>query len=99
MAKPGPANLWVLIDEHPDYINDAAFAVRMDPNSGWIDFPATSHGGASGIAFADGHSEIHKWRNQDKIPPITYQTGGAFGNNTGPNSDVQWLQLKTSAPQ
>jgi prepilin-type N-terminal cleavage/methylation domain-containing protein len=30
MVLPAPSNLWVIIDENPDSINDAAFAVAMD---------------------------------------------------------------------
>jgi prepilin-type N-terminal cleavage/methylation domain-containing protein/prepilin-type processing-associated H-X9-DG protein len=56
----GPAETWVYVDEHPDSINDAGF---FNPrNNGWVDLPATYHNGACGFAFADGHSEIHKWR-------------------------------------
>jgi prepilin-type processing-associated H-X9-DG protein len=90
-----PANIWVLIDEHPDSINDAAFAVGMGSQA-WIDYPATYHRGASGLAFADGHSEIHKWLNQSALPPITYAPMGAFAGNVANNSDVEWLQLRTS---
>jgi prepilin-type N-terminal cleavage/methylation domain-containing protein/prepilin-type processing-associated H-X9-DG protein len=92
------ANTWVLIDEHPDVINDAAFAVGMGFQA-WIDFPATYHGGASGIAFADGHSEIHKWINLGRIPPIKYEPLGSFNKNTAPNVDVAWLQQRTSESQ
>jgi prepilin-type N-terminal cleavage/methylation domain-containing protein len=31
MTKPTPVNLWVLLDESPDSVNDGAFAVRPDP--------------------------------------------------------------------
>lgn len=55
----GPAETWVYLDEHPCSINDAGF---FNPSPGrWIDQPATYHNGAAGVAFADGHSEIHKW--------------------------------------
>jgi prepilin-type N-terminal cleavage/methylation domain-containing protein/prepilin-type processing-associated H-X9-DG protein len=57
---PGPAEVWVFTDEHPDSINDAGL---FSPHqTSWIDMPATYHGSACGVAFADGHSEIHKWR-------------------------------------
>jgi len=56
---PGPTDTWVYLDEHPCSINDAGF---FNPQPGhWIDQPATYHNGAAGFAFADGHSEIHKW--------------------------------------
>jgi prepilin-type N-terminal cleavage/methylation domain-containing protein len=96
MAKPGPVNLWVLIDEHPDTINDAAFAVTM-VSQVWIDYPATYHNGASGLGFADGHMEIHKWLESGKIAPVRYQSLSGFTGNTAPNSDVVWLQQRTSA--
>jgi prepilin-type N-terminal cleavage/methylation domain-containing protein/prepilin-type processing-associated H-X9-DG protein len=57
---PGPAETWVYVDEHPDSINDAGC---FNPNqTEWIDVPATYHNGAAGLSFADGHSEVHKWR-------------------------------------
>lgn len=57
---PGPAQTWVYVDEHPDSINDAGcFAPNSATNI--PDAPATSHNMACGFAFADGHSEVHKW--------------------------------------
>ena len=62
-----PTRTFVFVDEHPDSIDDAAFANRCEgadqPNTAMIiDFPGSFHGGACGFAFSDGHSEIHKWR-------------------------------------
>ncbi|EEF62135.1 hypothetical protein Cflav_PD6410 [Pedosphaera parvula Ellin514] len=68
----------------------------MDPTSGWIHVPLTLHGGAVGISFLDGHAELHKWQHLDRLPKVMYSTLFSF-NNTGNNSDVQWLQSKTSA--
>ena len=59
---PGPGNTFVLLDEDPDSLNDAGFAVGMQTPE-WIDWPATYHNFACGFAMADGHSEIHKWRD------------------------------------
>ena len=62
-----PSKCWVFVDEHPDSINDAAFAnscTGADSSTGAqiVDMPASYHNGACGFAFADGHAEIHKWR-------------------------------------
>lgn len=57
---PGPTETWVYTDEHPDSINDAGF-FNPTSSTAWVDQPATYHNGAAGLAFADGHSEIHKW--------------------------------------
>jgi prepilin-type N-terminal cleavage/methylation domain-containing protein len=57
---PGPGETWVYLDEHPDSINDAGF---FNPHqTAWVDQPANYHNAAAGFAFADGHSEIHKWK-------------------------------------
>jgi prepilin-type N-terminal cleavage/methylation domain-containing protein/prepilin-type processing-associated H-X9-DG protein len=57
-----PTTLFVFLDEHPDSINDGFFI--NDPTwnpPAWSDMPASYHNGACGFAFADGHSEIHRW--------------------------------------
>ena len=92
MLAPQPSSLWVVLDENPDSVNDAAFAVRMDPPwpaTLWQDGVATYHGGGCGFAFADGHSEIHRWVNSDTMPPLaTDLTRKASPNNR----DVFWMQ-------
>jgi len=47
------------MDENPLTINDGSLVVSMAQIV--VDFPANFHGGGAGLAFADGHSEIHKW--------------------------------------
>jgi prepilin-type N-terminal cleavage/methylation domain-containing protein/prepilin-type processing-associated H-X9-DG protein len=61
VVNPGPSMLWVLLDENPEGLNDAAFAFQMTTPY-WQDAPGSYHNGACGFAFADGHSEIHKWQ-------------------------------------
>jgi prepilin-type N-terminal cleavage/methylation domain-containing protein len=70
LRLPGPVDTFVFVDEHPDSINDAAL---FPPESGtqFVDIPATYHNLACGFSFADGHSEIHKWKGALK--------GGRFG--------------------
>jgi prepilin-type N-terminal cleavage/methylation domain-containing protein/prepilin-type processing-associated H-X9-DG protein len=71
-----PTKTWVLIDEHPDSINDAACAVKMYDDASLssateiIDLPAWYHNGAAGLSFADGHSEIHRWIGATTHVPI-----------------------------
>jgi prepilin-type N-terminal cleavage/methylation domain-containing protein/prepilin-type processing-associated H-X9-DG protein len=57
---PGPSASWVYVDEHPDSLNDAGCFPPNTPTN-IPDAPSTLHNGACGFAFADGHSEIHKW--------------------------------------
>jgi prepilin-type N-terminal cleavage/methylation domain-containing protein len=107
IVHPGPSDLWVLIDEHPDSINDAAFAFEMtlNPfNTAFIDVPAAYHDNCCAFSFADGHAEIHKWLDPGVIPRVTWaltaSTPGLGGQlNSVPNDpDVIWMASHTSAP-
>lgn len=106
VALPGPAMLWVFIDEDPDSINDAAFAFQM-PSPGvpteWIDLPAKLHGTSGSFGFVDGHAEIHGWRNPQGVPTTTYTGSGGSPNPYLPptianNKDVYWVATRTSYP-
>jgi len=98
MTDPNPANLWVFIDENPDSINDAAYAVAM-AQALWQDGPSTSHCGGCGFSFADGHSEIKKWRDPRTIALQTKYSVDAFpyGVYQANNQDIVWVQQRTSA--
>jgi len=65
---PQPAQIFVLIEEHPDSINDAYFLNRPDSRR-WYDLPASYHNGGVHLTFADGHVESHKWRLSATQPP------------------------------
>jgi prepilin-type N-terminal cleavage/methylation domain-containing protein/prepilin-type processing-associated H-X9-DG protein len=98
---PAPAMTWVIMDENPLTINDPLMAICMDPNY-YVDFPANYHNGGAGIAFADGHSEMHRWMDVFRqIPPLSAQIGVGGGASaylwTGPPSlDLAWIQPRTS---
>lgn len=91
--RPAPSNLWVLLDEDYRSINDAAFAVTMVENR-LPDAPGSYHGDACGFAFADGHSEIHKWRDGRTV--VKGDTFSAITFNPI-NPDVIWIQERSSA--
>ena len=100
ITSPAPVNVWAFVDENPDSINDAAFATAMDaryPGTVWQDTPANYHCGACGFSFADGHSEIHKWRDSQTLAiPTTYTTH--ISTRSQPkNYDVVWVQERTTA--
>ena len=59
-----PAWRFVVIDEDDTTINDACFRIDLPAIAApyIYDWPAEYHGGSSGIAFADGHAELHHWR-------------------------------------
>ena len=61
LNNPTPVDTFVFVDEHPDSINDGDF-FPPEGTGQFVDIPATYHNLACGFSFADGHSEIHKWR-------------------------------------
>ena len=91
ITAPGPAMLWVLMDEDVSHINDAAFAFGMDQPI-WYDVPGTYHYSGAGFAFADGHSEAHKWK-------MTGQKKGYGFRIVDPadRADWLWMRERTSA--
>lgn len=99
MVSPGPAMTFVILDERWDSINDGYFVTQMDgyPNLAStyiVDYPASYHNGACGFAFADGHSEIHKWRDPRTTPPL--RSGLQLNVPSPNNQDVFWMQQHCS---
>jgi prepilin-type N-terminal cleavage/methylation domain-containing protein/prepilin-type processing-associated H-X9-DG protein len=90
IAAPGPAMLWVLVDEDVKGLNDAAFAFGME-SPAWFDAPGTYHDGACGFAFADGHSETHRWLSRSPKIRGTAITAAAD------RRDWMWMRERTSA--
>jgi prepilin-type processing-associated H-X9-DG protein len=105
MTKPGPSSTWVIADENARTINDGSLAINMQTKI--VDFPGNYHGGGCGLAFADGHAEIHKWvdaflslvppPNLMTPPPEGVQDISQFGLSD--SKDLDWIQPRTSAPR
>ena len=96
-----PSKTWVLGDEHPDSINDAAMAVQMvrpDAKTAQIiDFPASFHNGACGFSYADGHSEIHKWVGSKIKAPVKYSNTLSLNVPAGDSlRDIIWWSDNTT---
>jgi prepilin-type N-terminal cleavage/methylation domain-containing protein/prepilin-type processing-associated H-X9-DG protein len=92
-----PTSRFVTIDEYEVTINDACFRIDSG-NSGKInDWPAMYHGSASGLSFADGHAELHKWKSLG-LPPAGFDpvTGTVLGGTRA--NDVNDLQKFASEP-
>jgi prepilin-type N-terminal cleavage/methylation domain-containing protein len=105
---PGPAQLWVFLDEHPASINDGAFGFRMPDtpaataSQGWPDFPAGFHHDSGSLAFLDGHAELHKWmetvsRGPGGLSSKVTTRGALHPGNILNNQDILWLARRTSA--
>ena len=91
LNQPGPSMTWVLLDEDVSQINDAAFAFGMERPQ-WFDVPGTYHNSGCGFAFADGHSEAHKWRMSGRK-----QGWGFRITDSADKQDWLWMRERTSA--
>ncbi|MGA2867397.1 MAG: prepilin-type N-terminal cleavage/methylation domain-containing protein [Verrucomicrobiota bacterium] len=96
IVHPAPTDLWVFNDEHPDSINDAWEITDVTSTAQWVDKPANYHGGSAGFAFADGHSQVHKWREASSIVPVIYNQYNAFPTR-GQLRDITWVIGHSSA--
>jgi prepilin-type N-terminal cleavage/methylation domain-containing protein/prepilin-type processing-associated H-X9-DG protein len=109
LSKPGADRIFVFIDEREDAINYGNFLQDMTGYSPavpaiyrWLDLPGAYHGNAGGLSFADGHSEIHHWKDGRTARPIS-DSGVIFDGSTpipSPNNmDIPWMQDHTTRPK
>jgi prepilin-type N-terminal cleavage/methylation domain-containing protein/prepilin-type processing-associated H-X9-DG protein len=95
-------DLFTFIEESPFTIDDGFYvwfsANNPDANV-WDNCPGAYHGKASGIAFADGHSVIHKWTGDAAIygnlmtPPAKWPSSGPGPSDGAIDTDYQWLTM------
>ncbi|MSU60804.1 MAG: type II secretion system protein [Pedosphaera sp.] len=102
LTDPGPSGTWVFLDEREDSINDGEFVVGMngypDKPQQWsiVDFPASYHNGAAGFSFADGHSEIRKWKDARTKPVLKKGQLLSLGVPSPNNPDVLWMMERST---
>jgi prepilin-type N-terminal cleavage/methylation domain-containing protein/prepilin-type processing-associated H-X9-DG protein len=86
--RPSPSSALVFIDESHFTIDDGYFAVRVRDDV-WQNYPGVRHGNSAGLSFADGHSEVWRWRE-----PTTPQLRLHSGNTATfkGNRDLQRLR-------
>jgi prepilin-type processing-associated H-X9-DG protein len=100
LSCPGPALTFVFIDENEKSIDDGFFCggLKADGTANyWYNVPATRHGNAGGLSYADGHSEIKTWKDVNVLNP---PTAGGSGFASDPTcGDCLWLESKFSCVQ
>jgi len=74
------------------------FCSGADPaeRAQWSDLPASYHNGAGGFSFADGHSEIKKWRASSTKRGVVKNTADfpiPVGSDT---RDIQWIAERST---
>jgi prepilin-type N-terminal cleavage/methylation domain-containing protein len=97
---PGPSSSWLIMDEHPDSIDDGILYTSYTYTDGTGEFtelPGGQHDGACGIGMADGSSLMHKWQNPLTLHPVTYNYDDNISVTR--NQDLAWLANATPRPR
>jgi prepilin-type N-terminal cleavage/methylation domain-containing protein len=101
-----PSKIFVFLDMRQDRVNWSNFMTMTDgyvpPNPALYqlgDLPGMYHNLAAGFSFADGHSEIHKWRDGRTTPPMGQIQPDAPSFSCPGNMDVAWLQEASTRPK
>jgi prepilin-type N-terminal cleavage/methylation domain-containing protein/prepilin-type processing-associated H-X9-DG protein len=112
LAPKGPPDkIFVFLDMREDRVNWSNFMTDMtgyslgpqpSPNAYTYttDMPGFYHNNACGFSFADGHSEVHRWRDAATLTPIMPNANPlAIPSTADPNGpDVAWLQDHSTRP-
>jgi prepilin-type N-terminal cleavage/methylation domain-containing protein/prepilin-type processing-associated H-X9-DG protein len=89
-----PAQTFVLLEEHPDTINDGFFMNRLEEEPKWGNLPASYHNRAANLSFADGHVEVRRWAlGGTALPPV--KGAVATGTPAVPTTDWDWLKERS----
>lgn len=100
-----PVRTFVFVEEHPDSINDSAFATASTGNQDGdppgaaqiIDMPASFHNGACAFSMADGHAEIHKWVGRKIQPGVHYNNNLSLNVPAGDSwPDTHWMAFNAT---
>jgi prepilin-type N-terminal cleavage/methylation domain-containing protein/prepilin-type processing-associated H-X9-DG protein len=100
---PGPAMVFVFVDEDQYSISMPCFNVSMKTGpTTMINWPATYHGNSASFSFLDGHAVVHKWldgrtKNSAHTLGGSPSIGGHLVPQSPDNADLLWLQSHTSA--
>ena len=61
IIDPSPSGALVFLDESTKTLEDGYFAIQVDTRI-WQNDPSDRHSRGANLTFADGHSEIYRWR-------------------------------------
>ena len=94
-----PSQVFVLLEESNGTINDGCFF--SDPDTLWeiVDYPADYHDASGNFVFADGHAELHRWRDSRTMPVLPPGSYIPVNQNLPGDVDIYWLAQHVSELQ
>ncbi len=88
------AEIFVVMDEHPESIRGGEFSFHVFPALGpafFVSIPGLYHHGASTVVFADGHAELKKWLSPIADYPVRYGNYDIAKTRTQDRRDYEWI--------
>jgi prepilin-type N-terminal cleavage/methylation domain-containing protein/prepilin-type processing-associated H-X9-DG protein len=104
LVRPAPSLAIVFLDESMATLQDGYLQIDTHGNKGYFpDIPANYHAGGCGMGYADGHSEMHKWKTAPMLgvpynQRIGYRSFIIQGIGTK-NVDWQWWIQRVDSDQ
>ena len=94
-----PSDTLAFLEESdPRGYNLGTWVMNCQPDPlGWVDPFAVYHADASSLGFADGHAEMHRWKDSGVIAAATASGNGigsffwSLGPNGTNNADFVWM--------
>ena len=106
IQRPGSSRAAVFIEESEKSIQQSAFGINA-PDSltmfggslwTWVSFPATRHGNAGVLSFADGHVAVWRWREPNTMQ-IARLNEWTVMKPAVPNTDRDLGRFFTAIPE
>jgi prepilin-type N-terminal cleavage/methylation domain-containing protein len=95
-ANPSPTDTLVFLEVYPDSICRPCFGISMTDLTRFIFIPGSYHGGTAVNAFADGHQETHRWRDDRTLHPHLGDYHNHYDASPN-NADILWLQAHATS--
>ncbi len=90
-----PSRIFVMLDEHPDYINDGNFFMHPVDQGHWHDLPSSLHSGSGSLSYADGHGGTHRWKFAREDTKVVYAPKLNLAFLPRDKADYSWLIERT----
>ena len=95
---PGPANVFVFIDNHPGNTAGGSFSVSQpgSPDAWrWSHFPGARHQNGANLSFADSHVEHWRWQESKSL---YWEKNKGWGGGEVPPGDRDLSRLQRCIP-
>jgi len=90
-----PSRIFVMMDEHPDYVNDGNFFMHPENQGHWHDLPSSLHAGSGSLSYADGHAGTHRWKFSSTRTKVVYARITLADFLPSESADYDWLMERT----